>query len=259
MNVPPLRRQVLVPCDPATAERLWTDELGAWWPIGSFGCFGEGAHVEFDGDTIVETSADGERAIWGTVTSRTSGALSYTWHPGRDASEATSVTVTFTPTGAEDLTLVTLVHTGWETIEARDDYAGGWIAVLDHFIRGAPADGQPDVADGVWFVLEHTAGPATPDEGVFSSPSFGHHIAFLRWLDDQGVLVAGGPLPDTKGAGMTVVRATDHETASTIVTAAQLQDGAVTSGLLDVRVRPWRVALSALPAVPATDTEDIHR
>jgi len=132
-TIPPLRREVLVRCDPATAERLWVDEIDAWWPIASHGCFGAGASVAFEADEIVETSPTGERAVWGRVTDRAPGRLSFTWHPGHPSEAATRVTVTFTATD-DGHTWVTLVHEGWErhpgAAGARADYAEGWVFVL---------------------------------------------------------------------------------------------------------------------------------
>jgi uncharacterized protein YndB with AHSA1/START domain/uncharacterized protein YciI len=255
MNVPPLRRQVLVACDPATAFRLWTDDIGAWWPVASHSCFGEGSHVAFDGDRIVETSSTGETALWGTVVEVDEpSTLAFTWHPGRDAGTATRVTVSFTATADDGVTLVTLVHTGWEVLAdptaARSEYSRGWFTVLDGLTGVAPSDVAPsDAALGepeadLWFVLQHTAGPGTPPGGVFASPDFARHVEFLRELRERGLLVAGGPLPDEAGAGMTVVRARDVAGARWLVRAAQQEDGSVTSGLLDVRVRAWRVAMT---------------
>jgi uncharacterized protein YndB with AHSA1/START domain len=142
MSLPPLRRQVLVACDPPTAYRLWRDDIGSWWPLASHSCFGEGSDVAFDGDRIVETSPSGQQAIWGTVVDDDEPSLlSFTWHPGRDASAATHVTVTFAATGDDAATLVTLVHTGWEAYgdpdAARSDYGRGWVTVLDRLARSA--------------------------------------------------------------------------------------------------------------------------
>ncbi|MGO1173347.1 MAG: SRPBCC domain-containing protein [Actinomycetaceae bacterium] len=242
MTIPPLRREVLVACDPATARRLWTEEIGLWWPLASFGCFGAGGTLAFDGPEIVETSTSGERAVWGTVIEDGELALTFSWHPGRDASEATHVRVSFTATGSDDVTLVTLIHTGWESTAARDEYAGGWVTVLGELARTRSVD----TPNALWFVLEHIAGPAAPPEGVFSSDDFPLHLAFLRTVREQGALVAAGPLPDTPGAGLTVVRVPDLASAQRLLTAAQTEDGAVVSGLLDLRIRPWRVALTSI-------------
>ncbi len=138
MTLPPLRRQVLVSCDPDTAYRRWVEEIGAWWPIASHSVFGAGASVAFAADTIVETAPTGETAVWGTVTEAAPPErLSFTWHPGQTAADATHVSVSFTATEDAQQTLVTLVHTGWEAYadptSARDSYASGWVGVLDDF------------------------------------------------------------------------------------------------------------------------------
>lgn len=279
MPLAPVRRQVLVPCDAAAAYRWFVDDVGAWWPLGSHGVHGPAGRVAFEaadrtahrsrheagqvGDRVVETGPDGRTAVWGTVTDSRAGArLALTWHPGRPAALATRVVVTFVPTDDPHATLVTLLHDGWEAHpdpeDARARYADGWPGVLDRFAAhvastARPQDARDDpedageaagpVRDGIWLVLEHTAGPAAPSGGVFSSPDFAKHVAFLAALRDDGVLVAAGPLPDEPGAGMTVVRAGDAERASRVVAAAQHEDGSVTTGLLDVTVRPWHVVM----------------
>ncbi|MFL0410257.1 SRPBCC domain-containing protein [Microbacterium paludicola] len=248
MSVAPLRRQVLVNCDPDVAYRVFMDEIGSWWPIASLGCFGEGSTVAFDGERIVETASDGRTALWGTVVdARPPREIAFTWHPGRGPEEATRVALSFVGAG-EGATLVTLVHTGWEVrpdpAAARGEYAGGWVTVLGRYADAPAVAG--DAPGERWFVLEHTAGPAAPPEGVFASPDFPKHIAFLRELESRGQLVAGGPLPDDPGSGMTIARAADAVAAAELVRAAQQDDGAVAAGLLEVRVRPWRVVLSSV-------------
>ena len=248
MTVPPLRRQILVGCDQATAYRRFVDEIGAWWPLGSHSCFGEGGTVALDGDRFVETGPNGETAVWGTITAADAPRLvSFTWHPGRDPDQrVTQVTVSFTETGDDDTTLVTLLHAGWESYPepalARDEYASGWVAVLGGYAGSATV--PTDTAD-LWFVLSFTPGPAVPPGGVFASPDLGKHIDFLQGLASKGVLVAAGPLPDAPGSGMTVVRARGLAEAQEILRSAQLDDGSVTAGLFDVEVRPWQVTISS--------------
>lgn len=246
MSLPPLRRQVLVSCDQPTAYRLFTDEIGLWWPLESHGCFGPGGSLALVDQQIVESGPSGETAIWGTITANDPpSTISFTWHPGRPAAEATRVTVTFASAGDPNTTLVTLEHSGWEAYgdpeAARDNYAGGWVTVL---ARYAAAPEAPTNDADLWFVLEHTPGPAAPPEGVFASPDFAKHAQFLGRLRADGLLIAAGPLPDTPGAGMAIVRTTSREAARRVVKAAQLDDGSVTSGLLDVRIRPWRVMMA---------------
>ena len=71
-TVPPLRREIIVDTDPATAFEVFTAQIGRWWPIAEKGVFGADAMVAFDGEQIVERSADGQSDLWGTVRP---------WHP----------------------------------------------------------------------------------------------------------------------------------------------------------------------------------
>jgi len=97
-----------------------------------------------------------------------------------------------------------------------------------------------------WYVLEHRPGPAlAAGESVFARPEFREHVAFLGRLEEAGLLVAAGPLPDEDGAGMTVVRTTGSPDAQEVHRLATEDDRCVASGVLSVRVRPWQVMFSA--------------
>jgi uncharacterized protein YciI/uncharacterized protein YndB with AHSA1/START domain len=246
MTLPLLRRQIIVACDQLTAYRLFVEEIGTWWPVATVGCFGQGATVKLDGHKFVETGPGGETAVWGTITeSDAPRSLSFTWHPGREADVASLVRVSFTETSDEQATLVTLEHSGWESYPdptaARNEYGSGWTGVLRTYSDQLHT---PTSNTDTWFVLSHTASSQTHPEGVFESPLFADHIEFLRDLASRGALVAAGPLPDTIGAGMTVVHTTNLQEAKNIVHAAQHDDGSVTSGLFDVRIRPWHVVMT---------------
>jgi uncharacterized protein YndB with AHSA1/START domain len=126
---------VLVPADPAIAFEVFTSRIGSWWPLAELSVYADGS-VEFLDDEIVETAADGRRAIWGTVSTwEPPHRVAFSWHPGRDPGSAGLVTVTFTQQA--DGTLVTLRHTGWEVYAdpaaARAEYDRGWPSVLGRF------------------------------------------------------------------------------------------------------------------------------
>lgn len=89
-----------------------------------------------------------------------------------------------------------------------------------------------------WFALVHRPGPALEGTSIFEHPAFGEHVAFLRRLQQRGLLVAAGPLPDEPGVGMTIVRADD---GVDVVALATVDDGSVAGGFLTVEVRPWDV------------------
>jgi uncharacterized protein YciI len=95
-----------------------------------------------------------------------------------------------------------------------------------------------------WFALLHTPGPAVPaGQSVFDQPGFAEHIGFLQQLAADGLLIAAGPLTDSDGDGLTVIRA---ESAARAQQLAELQDGSVRAGVLRVRVRPWQVLLAPI-------------
>jgi uncharacterized protein YndB with AHSA1/START domain len=141
MTEPPIRREVIVPADAATAFAVFTDRIGAWWPLAELSVHGDGTVALVDGD-LVETAADGRRAVWGSVTTwEPPRRLALTWHPGRDAESASRVTVTFED--RPDGTLVTLEHDGWEVYAdpaaARAEYGQGWPGVLARYTAAVTA------------------------------------------------------------------------------------------------------------------------
>jgi uncharacterized protein YndB with AHSA1/START domain len=136
--VPPLRREVLVEADRTLAFRVFTEQIGAWWPLGEHSVHGSGATVAFVrpgvGGRIVESKDGADDSVWGTVTRwQPDELIAFTWHPGMSPDAASRVTVTFEET--EGKTLVTLEHTGWESFgdraaEARENYQQGWAVAL---------------------------------------------------------------------------------------------------------------------------------
>lgn len=144
----PLEKTVVVACAPERAFRVFTRDLGRWWPLSrgfrvsperAAGCtFEERAE-----GAIYETDEKGARAPWGRVLAwEPPGRVVFTWHPGRDPEGAQEVEVRFAPEGAG--TRVTLVHRDWQKLGAdapkvREGYDRGWGVVLnEHF---APACG----------------------------------------------------------------------------------------------------------------------
>jgi uncharacterized protein YndB with AHSA1/START domain/uncharacterized protein YciI len=251
-TLPPIRRQIVVPADPGTAFKVWTDEIAVWWPLDRFSVYGSDATVSFVDGRLVERGPDGAESTWGEVLDwEPPDRLRITWHPGRDATRATEVEVRFE--AVEDYgnggpaTLVTLVHRGWERLAdpqaARDEYTNGWPAVVGRYGRHA-ASGGP--GGEVWLALMHSFGPNAPDGSIFQHPDFPEHVRFLNRLRDDGVLVAAGPLADASGAvtgasGMAVVRAPDAARAAEYARQAAEEDQSVVRGLLTVEARTWRV------------------
>jgi uncharacterized protein YndB with AHSA1/START domain/uncharacterized protein YciI len=251
-ELPPIRRQVVVPGSTAAAFEVFTSEIGRWWPLVALSVYGQGAAVSFREGRLVEQGPDGGESVWGTVLEwEPDQRLRLTWHPGADPAKASEVEVRFAEV-SDDQTLVTLEHRGWQRFAdpaaARAEYDHGWPQVLADYATHAAHAGQgatSSVADGpIWLALVHTAGPALPaGEPVFGQPDFAEHIAFLRRLDERGVLVAAGSL-DGHAEGMTVIQVPDPAQVATYVRLAQEDDQSVVRGLLQVRARPWHVALT---------------
>jgi uncharacterized protein YndB with AHSA1/START domain len=89
------------------------------------------------GGQIVESISDGRTCVWGTVTAwEPPHRVAFTWHPGRDAGQATAVEVSFL--GHGDHTEVMLVHRGWDarldSVAARRGYDSGWDIVLGRYV-----------------------------------------------------------------------------------------------------------------------------
>ena len=98
------------------------------------------------------------------------------------------------------------------------------------------------MSDSIWYALQHTRGPAVPaGESVFAQPGIVEHFAFLKRRADAGQLVAAGPLEDVDGEGMTILEVGSAEEAERLAT---LDDQSVVTGVLSVRVRPWRVVMA---------------
>jgi uncharacterized protein YndB with AHSA1/START domain len=134
--VRPVRREIVVDAEPDVAFEVFTGQIGSWWPLAEHSLHGASSTLSFVGNEIVEMSADGQRALWGTVTDWQPGQhIAFTWHPGRTADAAGSVSITFTATQGQ--TLVTLVHDGWESFAdpaaVRAEYDEGWPIVLSRY------------------------------------------------------------------------------------------------------------------------------
>ena len=245
-ELPPVRRQVVVPVTCAAAFEVFTAEIGSWWPVAELSVHGEHTTVGFENGRLVEHGPDGAEAVWGTILDwQPPTLLRMTWHPGGGPAKASEVEVRFAEV-TEALTLVTVEHRGWERFAdpaaARTEYDHGWPQVLTAY--SARTTSTPTPEDGpMWLALMHTPGPALPPgEPVFTQPDFAEHLAFLRRLDERGVLVAAGSL-DKRANGMTLIRLSDPTDTATYTRLAQDDDNAVVRGLLQVLVQPWHVAL----------------
>jgi uncharacterized protein YndB with AHSA1/START domain len=148
VSLEPIHRSVTVACSPERAFRLFTDEIGAWWPVEmhsrAVDDFEGGAikveRIEFEGRVggrVLEHMSDGQTLPWAEVLAwEPPSRLVLAWHPTFSARPPTEVEVRFTASGQG--TLVELEHRGWESLgpsvaEIRGNYAAGWIPTLERF------------------------------------------------------------------------------------------------------------------------------
>lgn len=146
-GIAPVRKTVEVAIPVEEAFRVFTEEMGEWWPVETHSVAREGGVrvvVEpREGGRVYEESRAGATAVWGTVVAWDPPArFAMTWHPGRTPDTAQRVDVRFE--GADGGTRVELVHTGWEALgprasEVRGKYEEGWTPVLGGYRSRAVA------------------------------------------------------------------------------------------------------------------------
>jgi hypothetical protein len=133
---------MVVPGDEDRAYELFTGAFAEWWPVTTHSVFGKSAATcVFEpraGGRIFERHQDGRESLWGTVLEATEHSkLRFTWHPGRSASTAQEIRVSF-----EKMmfgTTLTLEHDNWDPAGAaakdlRVSYERDWPKVLEAFV-----------------------------------------------------------------------------------------------------------------------------
>lgn len=141
---PPILRTAMVARPVEEAFAVFTDEIGAWWPLPTHSVFqARAGGVHFVDGRLVERSTDGRETTWAEVLAwEPPDRLVLAWHPGSDGGPAGRVEVTFAQ--EKGGTRVDLRHDGWEAfgedaLRRRRSYTGpsAWGHVLDHFADGA--------------------------------------------------------------------------------------------------------------------------
>jgi len=143
--IEPIHRTVTVGRDHDEAFRLFTAEMGSWWPLETHGRSDEHDEVKTErlvfeervGGRIYEVLSNGVEADWGVVTAwEPPSRIVIDWNPSPQDRPYTEVEVTFTP-AAEGGTRVDLFHRHWERLgeeegqALRANYQPGWTYVFD--------------------------------------------------------------------------------------------------------------------------------
>jgi uncharacterized protein YndB with AHSA1/START domain len=156
-GVAPIRQKVEVPGSPDRAFRLFTEQMGTWWPVHDYSrAVSEfqaenvrAERLEFQtrlGGSILEHMSDGRVLPWAEVIVwEPPHRVVMAWRPHSSEEPPTEVDVTFTPRDGD--TLVELEHRGWEGLSEAfreglyDIYARGWVTTLGLFVSaGATSD-----------------------------------------------------------------------------------------------------------------------
>ena len=143
--IDPIHRSITVSRTTADAFRLFTSEMGTWWPLDTHGRAEEfdGAKTERlvfeerEGGRVYEVLTNGAEADWGVVAAwNPPSRVVLDWNPSPEDRPYTEVEVTFTPT-TEGTTRVDLHHRHWERLGEetgaayRANYGPGWAYVFE--------------------------------------------------------------------------------------------------------------------------------
>lgn len=135
----PVRVSISVNGTPERAFRVFTEELGTWWPMAHSLEPDQMMTAELEprlGGKIIERHHDGTEANWGVITVwEPPSRLVFSWNPSYEERPETEVEVTFSADAGG--TTVVLEHRGWEKLgasaaESRAGYSRGWSEILNN-------------------------------------------------------------------------------------------------------------------------------
>jgi len=135
--IPPVVKTVTVRCAPDVAFRVFTADIGRWYPLAIYSVRPavDCALEPFVGGRLFEVDADGRETLWGSVTEwNPPHRLRLAWHARASEAEAQEIDISFRPVSGG--TEVRLAHDGWERLQVeaaewRDRYDGGWVEVFE--------------------------------------------------------------------------------------------------------------------------------
>ena len=194
-TIPPVLRTAFVARSVDNAFAVFTDEIGAWWPLATHSVFqAEAGGVHIVDGRVVERATDGRETTWAEVLAwEPPNRLELAWHPGAEAAPGEQVPcgrveVVFSVEG--DGTRVDLRHDGWEAygeeaMRRRRGYIGpsAWGHVLDHFADGAELRvggddlGALPAAYEAFFAAAESGPFGDPTDGGWNASQVVAHVA----------------------------------------------------------------------------------
>lgn len=145
--IDPLELAFVVAAPADHAFRVWTQDIGRWWPADHTATSEDGLVVSIDpcvGGRIYERTPDGRELDWGEILVwEPPRRFVYSWFLRRTPAEATEVEIRFIATGS-DATRIEIEHRGWERLGSegpswRDRNRGGWDSLLPHYLAAVSA------------------------------------------------------------------------------------------------------------------------
>jgi uncharacterized protein YndB with AHSA1/START domain len=140
-----IRKSVTVGVPVETAFRVFTEEIGTWWPLATKSVGQEESETlvieRRVGGQVFERVRGGKEHKWGEVTVwEPPHRLLFTWHPGRGDETRQEVEVRFAP--VDEGTLVEVEQSGWQRLvasaaEIPDHYEAGWDEILSRYAEAA--------------------------------------------------------------------------------------------------------------------------
>ena len=144
----PINASVTVRRSPEDAFRVFTQDMGSWWPLQAFSMAAgrdedRGVKAEtivFEervGGRVYEVMSDGTEGTWATIVAwDPPRSFVLAWKPNLTDNPPTELEITFTPERGG--TRVDLEHRGWERLgalaaQARSGYGENWTGVLALF------------------------------------------------------------------------------------------------------------------------------
>ncbi len=142
-QVPAITKSIHVEAPVERAFAVFTEGIATWWPLRTHSRDAErSVTVVFEprqGGRVYETLDDGSEVDWGRVEVwEPPTRFVMTWGVSRSPGEEQILELAFTDDG--DGTRVNLIHEAWERLgdrakEAREQYDGGWDAVLGCYVQ----------------------------------------------------------------------------------------------------------------------------
>jgi uncharacterized protein YndB with AHSA1/START domain len=140
-----IHKSVTVRVPVETAFRVFTEEIGSWWPLATKSVGQEESEAltiePRVGGRVFERTRSGEEHEWGEILAwDPPHRLAFSWHPGRARETSQEVEIRFS--AGNGATVVELEHRGWERLvgpgaQIPEHFESGWEEALTRYVQRA--------------------------------------------------------------------------------------------------------------------------